>query len=303
MTHRFPIIAAFITGIFLLGCQQQENHAESQVPKPAPEKAQTAPQKAEDVVAVVNGFPITKDLLRLYASVQKSARPQAKLDEKTLLENLINLVILAQDAEKKGLEKRPEVQSQLAFQRINILASADLREILQKQAFSEEELKKEYERLVSQIKGEEKEYKARHILVESKEEAEAIIKALEEGKDFAELAKEHSIDPSAQKGGELGWFTAKQVVKPFAEAVAKLKPGEYTKEPVKTRFGWHIIQLEEVRTLAPPTFEESKKSIEAYLESKKVNEYLQKLREQAHIEIKSLPTLSPQTPKNKEEHS
>ncbi len=278
MRHRF--LTAVFTGLLLLGCQEQENHAESKVPTPP-----------ENAVAVVNGVPITEDLLKLYAAVYKSTRPKAKASRRELLDNLINLVLLAQDAEQKGLDKRPEVQAQLAFQRINILASADLRQLLQGRTFSEEELKKTYERLVSQAKakGEEKEYKARHILVETREEAEQVIKALEGGKDFAELAKEHSIDPSAKKGGDLGWFTAKQVVKPFAEAVAKLKPGAYTKEPVKTRFGWHVILLEKERTLKPPTFEESKKSIEAYLESKMVNEYVQKLKEKADIEITSAP--------------
>jgi peptidyl-prolyl cis-trans isomerase C len=132
----------------------------------------------------------------------------------------------------------------------------------------------------------EQEYKASHILVETEEKAGEIIEKLNEGADFGELAKEHSKDTSATQGGDLGWFTPEVMVEPFSQAVTQLKEGEYTRQPVQTQFGWHVIRLEEVREATPPSIEEVRPQIVQRLQSQMISDYLEKLREQAEVEIR-----------------
>jgi peptidyl-prolyl cis-trans isomerase C len=131
-----------------------------------------------------------------------------------------------------------------------------------------------------------KEYKARHILVDSEDKAKELIKQIKNGADFSELAKAHSSDSSASKGGELDWFTTDLMVEPFGEAVVKLEKGKFTEEPVKTQFGWHIIILDDVRNAPVPSLEEMQPQITQKLQSRLINEYIDKLRSAAKVEIK-----------------
>ena len=147
----------------------------------------------------------------------------------------------------------------------------------------DDELKAAYEK---QIAGGDKfEYKARHILMKTKEEAEGIIKDLEKGTDFADLAKKSSDGPSAAQGGDLGWFKPGQMVKPFADAVAKMEKNTYTKEPVQTEFGWHVIKLEDKRDVKPPELEVLKPQLKAQLERDKMMAYMQELRGKADVKV------------------
>ena len=131
-----------------------------------------------------------------------------------------------------------------------------------------------------------KEYKARHILTTTETEAQAVIAQLNKGANFATLAKEKSIDTSsAQNGGELGWFSPDQMVKPFADAVEKLKKGSYTQTPVHTQYGWHVILLQDVRAVQPPPFDEVKDQVRGIMQNRIIGEYIDGLRKKAKIQI------------------
>jgi peptidyl-prolyl cis-trans isomerase C len=251
-----------------------------------------APTSDQAPLAVVNGKPISKQVVEVYERLQASARPGTPVNQATLVDNLVGLQLLSEEALKKGLDKDATVQAQLDFQRLNILASAALRDLLRSHKFTDEEIKKEYDRVISAAP--QKEYKAGHILVKTKEEAEDIIKQLEQGKSFAELAKEKSTDTSAKEGGDLGWFAPQQMVDPFAETVQKLEKGSYTKTPVQTEYGWHVIRLDDVRANEPPPLESVKGQVENMLQSRLVSEHVAKLREQAKVEILQPPAPPPE---------
>ncbi len=242
-------------------------------------------QAAEgDVVATVNGKPITRAELESFRSSRKDNKPQS---EQALLEELVNLELLRQKAEQEGLDKRPETQAELKNLRRRALAGAELQRYIDahKAELDEKALRKEYEEQIARMP--KLEYKARHILVNTKEEAQQIIQELEKGADFAELAKKKSKGPSGKNGGDLGWFKPQNMVKPFSEAVAKLKKGEFTKTPVQTQFGWHVILLEDTREVQPPAYEDIKDQLRSIVVTKAVQKHLKALRESAKVEIKS----------------
>jgi peptidyl-prolyl cis-trans isomerase C len=255
----------------LLGCQKAPQSAE---PK-------SHEEGTGDVAAVVNGTSIPATLVDVYVALQQSVRPGTRIDRKAATQRLVDLDLMAQDALKKGLDKDPLVQNQMEFQRLNILASAALRHQISSKTFTEDELKSEYQRLVAEAP--KKEYRARHILTKTQQEAKAVVAELDKGADFAKLAKEKSLDASNKEGGELGWFSPAQMAEPFAKAVESLSKGSYTKTPVQTNFGWHVIQLEETRDVKLPPFEAVRNKVEQELQGQLANEYLSKLKEHAKI--------------------
>ncbi len=249
---------------------------------------------AEEVVATVNDATITQRELDAYIAHQQSARPDDPPDRHAALDELVQLEVIEQQAEEEGLDERDDVKAELEWQRTNLLVNAFMREHMDNMSFSEEELKAEYEAQVAQLS--DREYKARHILMETRKEAGTIISRLNKGADFVSLSAEESSAPSALEGGDLGWFSPDTMVAPFAEAVRKLEKGAYTKEPVKTQFGWHVILLEDTRKLEPPPFEDVRERVESILTSNALQSYIEKLREGAEIEIKLKPQA--QTPKS-----
>ena len=272
----------------------EEKKAEP-APAPAPAAAAKAPAAAPapaaftipDPVAVVNGTPITKAAFNQYA---QQLRGKAKVDSveasKSLVDQLVMEELLVQEAGKQKLADDPQVKQQLEMVQRNLLASTVVRRMLSANAPSEEAIKKEYDTAVAAMKG--KEYKASHILVDSEDKAKEIIAELKKDGKFAELAKAKSSDSSAANGGDLGWFTPSMMVPPFAEAVAKLEKGKFSEQPVQTPFGWHVILLEDVRDATPPSLDELKPQITQMLQSKMVNDYLEKLKSGAKIEVKEI---------------
>jgi len=240
-----------------------------------------------DPVAVVNGAPITKAVFDQYA---KQLRGKAKVDSaeasKSLVDQLVMEELLVQEAAKQKLADDPQIKQQLEMAQRNLLASTVVRRMLSTNAPSEEAIKKEYDTAVAAMKG--KEYKASHILVDSEDKAKEVIAELKKGGNFAELAKAKSSDSSASGGGDLGWFTPSMMVPPFAEAVAKMEKGKYNEQPVKTDFGWHVIMLEDVRDATPPSMDELRPQIAQMLQSQMVNDYLEKLKSGAKIEVKEI---------------
>jgi peptidyl-prolyl cis-trans isomerase C len=258
--------------------------------KPATDAAKPAAATAaaaSPAVATVNGKDISAKLFDtfLQAVTGKPAGEVPPEQKSQMLDQLINMTLAAQAADKEGLGNDPEVKARTDLLHAQILAEAASDKYIKSHPVSETEVKAEYD---AQVANMPKEYKARHILVETKEMAESIIRELNAGGDFAKLAKTESKDPgSAKNGGELDWFSGNSMVKPFSDAIAALQKGQTTKEPVQTQYGWHVIQLEDVRTPQPPEFEQVKKQVEMIAQRKKLQAYLDELRKTAQIQKKS----------------
>ncbi len=249
-----------------------------------PATGEKAPAAKATTVATVNGQAIDSEMFNVFLQAVTNKPPaEATPEQKTqLLDQLINMSLAAQAGEKEGLQNDPAVQARIQLLRMQILAEAATEKYIKAHPVSESELKADYD---AQIASMPKEYKARHILVDSKEKADAIIKQLGAGGDFAKIAEKESKDPgSAKNGGDLGWFSAQSMVKPFADAVAALQKGQVTQQPVQTQFGWHVIQLEDTRTPTPPAFEDVKSQVEMMSQRKKLQAYLDELRKNAKIQ-------------------
>lgn len=242
--------------------------------------------ESPDPVAVVNGEPISQDIYQAYAEQRRErlGNVDTPAARQALTNELIAQELLVQEAEKQNLAENPQVAQQLEIARRNLLAIALVRRLIDEHQPSDEDIQKEYEKVAEAMKT--KEYKARHILVDTEDEAKEIIAELDKGGDFAELAKARSNDSSAERGGDLGWFTTDLMVQPFGDAVASQPVGEPGKTPVQTQFGWHVIQVDEVRDASAPPLDEVRPQLEQTLRGRVVEDYLAKLREQSEIEIK-----------------
>jgi peptidyl-prolyl cis-trans isomerase C len=215
-----------------------------------------------------------------FRGLPKDANPEQQ--RTMMIEELINLELLYLDAVEKGVDKLPEVQANLEIQKTNLIAGAMLKQATDSIQLSDQELKLAYDDYIKTMPAME-EYKARHILLEDETNAKAVIEALNQGADFATVAKEKSTGPSGPAGGDLGWFQPSQMVEPFADAVKKLKNGEYSKTPVQTQFGWHVVLREDSRKLDPPSFESLKEQFRMRLMNKNVEGYIGTLRNKAKI--------------------
>ena len=242
-------------------------------------------QDSGPAVAVVNGQSLSKSEFDLYVENvgQQSKRQVSEAEKSQLLDQFISMKLAAEVAEKEGIAKDAKVNDQLALARMNVIVDAGLQKWLEEHPVTDEELRPEYDAQVAQMP---REYHARHILVDDQAKAEAITKQLKAGGDFAKSAAKNSKDPSGKSGGDLGWFTLDTMVKPFADAVATLEPGQMTEKPVQSQFGWHVIKLEEARATEAPPFEEVKDRVKMLVQRKKLQAYLEELREKAKIEKK-----------------
>lgn len=244
-----------------------------------------APQAsaADPVVARVNGVDIKESDLALaeedLGADAQAVSPEAKREQ--LISYLADIILVTQAADKKKLADSPEFKRRLAFLRNKLLMGYELQDEA-KSAVTDEALHQTYDEAVKSMGGQE-EVRARHILVESEDEAKTLLDQIKGGADFAALAKEKSKDPGAAEGGDLGYFTKDQMVPEFGDVAFKMYPGQLS-NPVKTQFGWHIIKVEDKRTKQPPEFEKVKDQIEAYLARKSQTEFIAKLRQSAKIE-------------------
>src|SRR5215475_40028 len=247
------------------------------------------PARAEDkVLAKVNGSEIRQSDV---AMAEEELGPSlAQMDpaskDENVLSFLIDLKVVSKAAEDEKIADSDDFKKRLAFTRSRLLMDSLLAS-KGKAATTDEAMKKVYEEASKQITGEQ-EVHARHILVETEDEAKAIKAELDKGADFAELAKKKSKDPGASDGGDLGFFTKEQMVPEFSEVAFKLEPGKIS-DPVKSQFGWHIIKVEEKRNRKPPEFDQVKAQIETYVTRKAQAEYVGKLREAAKIERMDKP--------------
>jgi peptidyl-prolyl cis-trans isomerase C len=243
------------------------------------------PAAAPPAVATVNGSAITRPEYDLFVKdLLQGKQQELTADQKSqVLDDLINMQLLADQAEKDGLQNNPDTVAQLHLLHEKVMADAEQQKFVKSFQPSDADLKAEYDTAVAAM--DKTEYKARHILVASKEDGQQIIKKLKGGAKFEELAKTQSTDTgSKNNGGDLGWFTTSRMVKPFADAVVSLKKGEITPEPVQTQFGWHVIQLEDTRDKTPPPFDQVKAQLTNQLIRKKLQAYVADLKKNAKIE-------------------
>src|SRR6187549_3700339 len=229
--------------------------------KPATtEKAAEAPAApASPTVVTVNGKPISQKLYEEYA-LALARRPLSELspeDREQIKENLVRVELIAQDAEKTGLVKDPDIATRLELARLEVLQQGAAQKYMKDRTATEAEMRAEFEAQIASAPLVE--FQARHILVSSEDVARKIIAQLKAGNDFAALAKRMSADKgSAAKGGDLGWFGPRDMDPAFTNAVALLKKGEFTATPVQTAAGWHVIQLQNTRDRTPPAYDDVK---------------------------------------------
>ena len=233
--------------------------------------------------ATVNGQPISQTVYNAFVAEQKAqGAPDSPELQAAVKEELVRREILAQEAKKKGLDKNPNIQGQIELAKQAVLIRAFLSEHVKANPISEAQLKAEYDVIKNNLGSTE--YKARHILVEKEEDAKAIIAKLDKGEKFSELAKQSKDPGSKDKGGELGWSSPAAYVKPFGEALTKLKKGEYTKAPVQSDFGYHVIQLDDSRPSNPPPFDQVKPQLQQRASQQQIETLVKELRGKAKVD-------------------
>ena len=242
-------------------------------------------QSGDPVIAKVDGVEVRESDLALAEEDLGSNIPQQLAGDARrdfILSYLTDIMLVAKAADGKKVADTPDFKTKLNFIRSKLLMET----ILQsegKAAVTEQAMKKVYDDAVKQMGGDE-EVRARHILVQTEDEAKKILADLKKGANFETVAKEKSKDPSAAaQGGDLGFFTKDQMVPEFADVAFKLQKGQLS-DPVKSQFGWHIIKVEDKRTKAPPPFEQVKDQVETFVQRKAQAEYVTKLREAAKVE-------------------
>ncbi len=237
-----------------------------------------------DVVATVGKDKITQlDLTAAAAEIgdQFTKLPPDK-QKLAVLSAAIDIKALAQEAEKAKLQDDPKVAAEIDFQRARTLHNAYFaRNGIA--TVTDDELKKRYDKELAALPDTE-EVHARHILLKSKEDAEAVIKQLDGGADFETVAKEKSTGPSGPQGGDLGFFGPGQMVPAFEKVAFAMKPGEYTREPVQTQFGWHVIKVEGRRAAEKPSFDQVKDQVRQVVMQEKYLALVQKAREELKVE-------------------
>ena len=238
---------------------------------------------ADTVIARVNGIDIKQSDLALaeedVGAEMQGSPPDAKREQ--LIAYLADVIMVTQEAEKKKIAENPDFKRRLAFLRNKLLMGFELQEEA-KAAVSENGMQQTYRDAVKSMAGQE-EVRARHILVESEDEAKTILTELKGGADFATLAKEKSKDPGAAQGGDLGYFSKEQMVPEFADVAFKMYAGQLS-NPVKTQFGWHVIKVEDKRVREAPEFDKVQDQIELHMMRKAQTDYVTKLRQTAKIE-------------------
>jgi len=251
----------------------------------APALAQQAKSagSAAAKVTKVNGVAIPNSQIDVIVLMQvKQGTPDTPQLRSAILESLVATELMVQEANRKGIANKPDVQTQLALARSQILSHAYRDDFAKTHPVTEAQLKTEYDRIRAGVG--DKEYKARHILVDKEDEAKAIIVKLDKGEKFADLASVSKDPGSAKNGGALEWNSPSGYVKPFSDAMVKLDKGKYTDQPVQSRFGWHVILLEDVRPAKFPTLEEVKPQLKERIEQQALEKELAALRAKAKIE-------------------
>jgi len=238
-------------------------------------------------IAIVNGKAVPKarfDTLMTQITKQGN-QPRTPDLERQVKDELVLREIFVQEAERAGVQRSDEYKQQMDLARQSLMIRELFTSYQKKNPVTDEQLKAEYDKLKGQNSG--KEYRARHILVEKEDEAKALVAKIKGGAKFEDLAKASSKDPgSAQNGGDLDWAAPGNYVPEFSQAMTKLEKGKFTEEPVKSQFGYHIIQLEDVREAQFPPLEDIKAQLRQRLEQQKMAKFQEELKAKAKTDYK-----------------
>ena len=275
-SNNFRIVAI---GLLLVGCSQEE--------QPEPQ----APNLfGEASVATIDGQPIYASLFERYATtrLQKASEDLSDNERTALIEELIQFYLMANAAEDAGISQEQDVAINFELQRLQTLSRLMATRHLEGNPPSDTELQIAYEQNIERLSGVQ--YKARHILLDSEDGAASVIEELGAGADFQELAIARSTGPSGPNGGDLGWFSADTMVPPFAQAVSSMEVGTFSETPVQTRFGWHVILLEDTVDQEPPGLDAVRADITSVVEQRKIEEFLDSLRDTAVVVVEEQAT-------------
>lgn len=255
----------------MLGCTQREAPGE------------VNPALGPGRVATVNGEPLPESIFLYYVRNVLQRDPAALSDEERqrVLDDLIQVKLLADEAEKRGIDQERTVAVELELRRLQHLARVLALRYMEQNPATEEEILAKYEESLPRLAPTE--YKTRHILVDTEEAARAVIERLDAGEDFAAIAAEQSRGPTAQNGGDLGWLSAQSMVPALGAAVQALETGAYTKEPVRTEYGYHVILLEDTRQPEPPALDSVRGELADAVGRDKLGALIESLRSEAEI--------------------
>jgi peptidyl-prolyl cis-trans isomerase C len=288
-TIRFEMLFAYASSLLVLmllgACHAQQDAGSA------------AKSATGAVAATVNGVPISQATVeRMVKQGANSGHADSPEARKAVLERLTLQSVIAQEAVKEGLDRSLDVTEQLDAIRQAVLANAYVQDFINKHPVTDDMLQAEYERIKTTMTGTE--YKVRHILVDKEADAKDIIARLKKDPGaFAQLAKDKSKDQGSRaNGGELGWFDPRRMVPEFGAAVGKLEKGKFTLEPVKTQFGYHVIQVEDSRPIQAPPLEEVKPQLAQQLQQQEVIKQVDALKAQAKIELPAVPASAPPAP-------
>ncbi len=276
------LIATLSACLILPAAANAAEPAAAVSPAAAPEAAVA---EAPKPLAVVNGVALPQ----IYGNFVRQSRLNRggapdTLSEDSIREAVVTAELMSQEALRKGLDKGPTLLAAMEFQKKEMLSQALIEDFVRNHPIDDDAVKAEYDK--AKAKAGDSEYRARHILVNSEKEAKDLIAKLTAGKKakFEDLAKKASKDSSAGNGGDLGWTLPANLVPEFANAMVKLKKGEVSKEPVQTKFGWHVIRLEDTRKLDFPTFDKLKNRIASQMQQHQLRKFVQELRATAKVE-------------------
>jgi peptidyl-prolyl cis-trans isomerase C len=229
-------------------------------------------------VATLNGKRIPESVFRLQtlATVRKNADDLTPEQRKAVLDDLVGLYLLGDEGRAQGLLTERAIAAQVELARIQLEARLMATRFLEKNAATDAEMKAVYDQNLPRLGGQQQ-FKAKNILVSTKQEADVVIKQLQQGKKFVELAKERANGPTGPNGGDLGWFTADTMVQPVVEAARAMKVGTFSTEPVKTEFGYHVLLLEDERTQDAPSFDSMRSDLKTAVERDKLTKHIQEL--------------------------
>ncbi len=266
--HRLLILTVTLSVFTLTACNENTSSTAT---------SSTANIPADQIAATVNDTVISKDDLTQFKTLK--GNPQVPDDK--ILDEMIATELLREEAIKAGIADKKDVRFQIELQESELLARLLMREKFGSISFSEKELKTAYDTQMND--SESREFKARHILLKTEDEAKAVIEALRNGGDFVALAKERSTGPTGPNGGDLGWFQASRMVPPFADAVKLMNQGDVSVTPVQTDFGFHVIKLDDTREIEKPSFESKRDELQQSLIREAINNYIQEIQTAATI--------------------
>ena len=269
---RNPLFVGSLTLIALSACSQENS-------------AGTSGDLGSARVAVVNGQPVAESVLRVYllGTDRRTLEELTPQERERVVDDVIGLELLAQQADKEGVTSSRTLAAQLELQRLRLVANAMANDYIEKNPPSDADIQAIYDENLERLSGQQ--YKARHILVTTREEADRVIGQLQQGAKFVDLAQERADGPTGPNGGALDWFTLDSMPPPFGEAVRTLTVGSYTTEPVETEFGFHVILLEETRKQDPPAVADIRNDLVSAAQRKQLDDYIKSLREEANVTL------------------